>query len=789
MNLRKLLRERIVFFDGALGTQLQQAGLAPGELPEGWNLSRPETILDIHRQYLQAGCDILETNTFGANRLKFGDTTAQVVAAGVRLARQATGEAGHGYVALSMGPTGRLLQPLGDLPFEEAVSLYAEVARAGEAAGADLILIETMGDTLEAKAAVLAAKEQTGLPVAVTMIFDERGRLLTGGDIPAMVALLEGLGVDALGLNCGLGPEQMEKLLPTLLEYASAPVILNPNAGLPRSENGRTVFDVGPEEFARQMEGMARAGARLLGGCCGTTPAHIAALVARCRDIPPRPIAPKGRTLVSSCTHAVDIGARPVLVGERINPTGKSRFKQALRENDLDYILREGLSQQQNGADILDVNVGLPEIDEPAMMERVVTELQSVCTLPLQIDSSSPAAIERALRRVNGKPLVNSVNGKREVMEQIFPLVQKYGGVVVGLTLDETGIPDSAQGRLAIARRIVETAAQYGIARRDILIDPLTMTISTGADAAKITLQALSLIKRELGVCTILGVSNVSFGLPVRENINAAFFTMALQCGLDAAILNPGSEGMQRAYHAGCALLGKDPQCARYIARYAGQAAAPAPAGGQGEALPLAEAIIRGLRERAGEAAAELVKTVKPLTIISDELVPALDQVGQRYEQGKVFLPQLLMSAEAAKEAFEAIRSHLERTGEGRVKGEKIVLATVRGDIHDIGKNIVKVLLENYGFDVVDLGKDVPPEQVVQAVCESGARLCGLSALMTTTVSSMEETIRALRAAAPGCRVMVGGAVLNATYAAQIGADHYAKDAMGSVHYARELLG
>ena len=793
MGVLELLVKRIGFFDGAMGSILLQNGLGAGELPELWNLQRPELIEQIHREYLAAGADITKANTFGANAVKLrgcGHSVQEIVEAGISHARRAVRDCGReAFVALDVGPTGKLLRPLGDLSFEEAYDAFKEAVQCGEKAGADLILIETMSDTYEAKAALLAAKENTSLPVFVTMIFDEKGKLLTGGDIAAAVAMLEGLGADAIGFNCGLGPEQMHSLFPQLLDCCSIPMIVNPNAGLPRSVDGRTVFDVGPEDFAEVMEKLVREGAWLAGGCCGTTPAHIAAVVEHCKDLSPVPLQMKERTVISSYSKAVCFGKRPLLIGERINPTGKSRFKQALRENDLDYILREGIAQQQAGAHILDVNVGLPEIDETAMMCRAVTEIQSVIDLPLQIDTSNADTMEQAMRLYNGKPLINSVNGKQESMHSIFPLVKKYGGVVIALTLDEAGIPETPEGRLAVAKKIVETAAQYGISKKDLVVDALVMTISAGQEAADVTLRSLQLIQEQLGVHTSLGVSNISFGLPQRETINAAFFTMALQCGLSAAIVNPNSDAMRRAYDAYCALSGIDQQCMDYIARYSQQAsdAAPKTAGME---MTLAQAIISGLKESAHSAAERELQTKEPLAIVNESLIPALDRVGKDFETGKLFLPQLLMSADAAKAAFEEVRAQLNRSDTSQeVKKDKIVLATVKGDIHDIGKNIVKVLLENYSYDVIDLGKDVPPEKVVEAAVQNHVKLVGLSALMTTTVVNMEETIHALHKGAPGCKIMVGGAVLTQEYADMIHADHYAKDAMDSVRYAHAIFG
>ncbi|HEX3039990.1 MAG TPA: homocysteine S-methyltransferase family protein [Caproiciproducens sp.] len=786
MNTFNDFGKRLLFFDGAMGTMLQENGLSAGELPELWNLTHPRVITDIHRQYLDAGADILITNTFGANGAKLHGceyTVEEIVTAAVKLAKEAVGS-GPQLVAMDIGPTGKLMKPLGDLGFEQAYDIFVEMAVAGEKAGADMILIETLSDTYECKAAVLAAKENTSLPVFVTMIFDEKGKLLTSGDIPAMVALLEGLGVNGLGFNCGLGPAQMLKLLPQLTECCSVPVIVNPNAGLPRNVNGETVFDVHPEEFAQAMEKIAKGGAWMIGGCCGTTPRHIAAMTARCREIAPLPLKRKDITVVSSYAKAVVFGEKPVLIGERINPTGKSRLKQALRENDMDYILREGITQQQNGADILDVNVGLPEIDETAMMRRAVAELQGVINLPLQIDTSSPEAMESAMRLYNGKPLINSVNGKEESMRAIFPLVKKYGGAVIALTLDENGIPETAEGRFAVAEKIVARAAEYGIDKRDIIVDTLAMTISAGQENAAVTLKALRMIRERLGVHTSLGVSNISFGLPQRENINAAFFTMALQSGLSAAIVNPNSQAMMNAYYAYCALSGCDEKCMGYIAKYSVQKTEAAPVS---EELSLHSAIVQGLKDSARSAAEKLLHDTPPLEIIDSQLIPALDAVGRGFERGTLFLPQLLMSAEAAKAAFEAIRGSISGS-DGQMKKEKIILATVKGDIHDIGKNIVKVLLENYGYDVIDLGKDVPPEAIVAEAVKNKVKLVGLSALMTTTVASMEETIRLLRENVPDCRAMVGGAVLTPEYAEMIHADIYSKDAMGAVRYANVLF-
>lgn len=788
MTIREEIGKRILFFDGGMGTLLQEQGLQAGELPETWNLKNPEPIIQIHKAYLAAGADIILANTFGANRFKYGGDLEKIVTAGVANAKKAVAESGKkAYVALDIGSTGKLLKPMGTLDFEEAVGVFAEIIRVGEKAGADLILIETMSDTYELKAAVLAAKENSTLPIMATVIFDESKKMLTGASPQVVVSLLEGLGVDALGINCGLGPKQMKEIVKELLKYASIPVIVNPNAGLPRSENGKTVFDVGAEEFAEDMEEIVTMGAWFAGGCCGTTPAHIQAMVEKCKEITPVPITPKNYTFVTSYSTAVELGGIPVIIGERINPTGKSKFKQALRDHNIDYILEEGVKQEDSGAHILDVNVGLPEIDEAAMMETIVYELQSIMPIPLQIDTTNMEAMERALRIYNGKPMINSVNGKAEIMEQVFPLVKKYGGVVVGLALDEDGIPDTTEGRLAIAEKIYQTGEKYGISRKDIVIDALVMTMSTNNESAKITLDTVKEITARGGK-TVLGVSNISFGLPQRELINAAFFTMAMNNGLSAGIINPNAKAMRQAYDTFCVLGGYDVQCMNYIENYAVTDAPNAVAKPAAAKLNLTDSIIKGLKDQAYRATEEELKTKEPMEIINGELVPALDVVGQGFEKGTMFLPQLLMSAEAAKAGFEAIRQYVQSHGEAQEKKATIVIATVKGDIHDIGKNIVKVLLENYGYEVIDLGKDVPPEKIVETVVDKHAPLVGLSALMTTTVVNMEESIKELHKEAPWCKIMVGGAVLTQEYADMIGADFYGKDAMQSVYYAERLL-
>lgn len=807
--IRDRLGKELLFFDGGMGTLLQERGLAPGELPETWNISRPEEIKTIHKNYIKAGSDIVLTNTFGANALKFhaeGCSLEQTVKTAVRLVKEAAAEAvaeisdksdaqcaGHTvYTALDIGPTGKLLKPMGDLDFEEAYEAFKEVMVWGEEAGADLIHIETMSDTYELKAAVLAAKENTSLPVFATAIFDERRKLLTGADVPSVIALLEGLRVDALGINCGMGPEQMFPVVEDYIKYSSLPVIVKPNAGLPKQRDGQTYYDVSPEKFAAYMEKIVSMGACLIGGCCGTTPEHIHAMTERCRRLNVIPPSEKNDTIVSSYGQSVFLGNGSKIIGERINPTGKKKFKQALKDHDLEYILREGIAQQDNGAHILDVNVGLPDIDEVSMMKETIQELQSVVSLPLQIDTVDPAAMEAALRIYNGKAMVNSVSGKQESMDKVFPLIRKYGGVVIGLTLDEKGIPGDAEGRVRIAERIITEAARYGIKKKDIVIDALAMTISSEPEGAKVTLETLRRLRDDLKVKTVLGVSNISFGLPARPVVNAAFYTMAMMNGLSAGIINPSSEDMMKSWYAYHALMGLDANCESYISHYSNNLTSgvrTVPDGTERKTTAsLRESIEKGLKEDASTITARLSETQDPLDIINTELIPALNHVGDGFEKGTVFLPQLLMSAEAAKSAFAVLKDKMDKSGEVREKIGTVVLATVKGDIHDIGKNIVKVLLENYSFEVIDLGKDVPPERIADTVQEKDVRLAGLSALMTTTVVSMEETIKLLRERAPQCKVMVGGAVLNQDYADMIGADFYGKDAMQSVRYAQELF-
>ena len=790
MTFKEKLGKELLFFDGAMGTALQHEGLLAGELPELWNITNEKIIFDIHKNYLKAGCNILKTNTFGANRLKLKDTgytVQQVIFKGMKIAQKVIKENGNGaYTALDIGPTGKLLAPFGDLSFEAAYDIFSEMITAGKDAGADLILIETMSDIYEMKAAILAAKENSNLPIIVTFTLDKEGKLLTGGDILTAVNLIQSLGADALGLNCGFGPDQMKKLLPELIKYSSIPIVINPNAGVPAFINGKTVFDVEPDQFAEYMAEIVTKGAHIIGGCCGTTPDHIEKMIKKCCEIKVKPISVKNFTVVSSYSKAVVFGDDTVIIGERINPTGKPRMKQALLENDMEYLYNEGLEQIKNGAQILDVNVGLPGINESAVLERAVTGLQSITGTPLQIDTADITAMEHALRHYNGKPLLNSVNGKKESLNTVLPLVKKYGAAVVALTLDENGIPETAQGRIKIAEKIIKTAEGYGISKKDIIIDTLTLTISTGKENASITLDAMNYIRKKLNVHTVLGVSNISFGLPEREHINTAFFTQAMKQGLSAGIVNPLSPAMMNAYYASQALNGFDENCSQYIEKITKEI--PISIKKPVKEMSLFDSIVNGFCEQAGLRANEMVKKIPPIEIINNHLIKALNEAGEKFEQNLIFLPQLLMSAEAAKAAFEAIKIHMMNTGTVQEKKGRIILATVKGDIHDIGKNIVKVLLENYNFDVIDLGKNVEPELIAETALKEKIKLVGLSALMTTTVINMEETINILRKKAPDCKIMVGGAVLTKEYADKIGADFYSKDAMGSVRYTEKIF-
>ena len=797
MNFREYLKHNIVYLDGGMGTLLQANGLKPGEYPERWNISHPEVVTEIHKAYFDAGSNVVCTNTFGANVLKFDEEELEEIVkaaiANADAARNQSVSDNPKYIALDIGPSGKLLKPLGDLDFEKAVSIFAKTVNLGEKYGADLIVIETMNDSYETKAALLAAKENSNLPIIVTNAYGEDGKLMTGANPAAMVAMLEGMGVDALGTNCSLGPKQLRGVVEELLANASVPVILKPNAGIPKSVEGKTVFDVHEDEFAEEIAKLMKKGVRVVGGCCGTTPKYIEALYNKTCEFEPVSVEAKNFTVISSFTHAVKFENTPILIGERINPTGKKRFKQALLANDIDYILTEGVNQQEKGVHVLDVNVGLPDIDEVQMLTTAVCELQAIINLPLQIDTSDTEAMEAALRRYNGKAMINSVSGKAESMEAIFPLVKKYGGLVVALTLDENGIPETAEGRVKIAENILHKAAEYGIEKKDIIFDTLAMTISADNQSAIETLKALNVIKNELGCHTSLGVSNVSFGLPNRDAINGIFFALALENGLSAAIMNPYSMDMMKAYYGYKALKGMDENCEEYIG--AANSFVTTIASGISEnkkiecsfSSELQRAIVKGLKDKAGEVTKELLKKMQPLEIINKEIIPSLNIVGSGYENKTVYLPQLLMSAEAAKGAFEVIKSAMVDSEKSDVKGT-FVIATVHGDIHDIGKNIVRLLLENYGFYVVDLGKDVPVETIVEKVVELHAPLCGLSALMTTTVPAMKETIEQLKKKAPWCKSVVGGAVLTQEYADQIDADKYAKDAMETIRYAEMVM-
>lgn len=748
--------------------------LKAGELPELLNINDPERVYAIHKAYADAGCNIISANTFGANRFKY-DNVDEIVKSAVKNAKR-TGK----KVALDIGPTGKLLKPMGDLDFEECVDIFADIVKAGRDE-ADLVLLETFGDLYEIKAAMLAVKENCNLPLIVSMIFDEKARLLTGADVRTACAVVEGLGANAIGFNCGLGPKQMIPLVEELEKHASIPILVMPNAGLPESVNGETIFNVDPDEFASYMTQIAKMGVSYLGGCCGTTPAHLKAMIEATKDIEDKVPEFKNETIVASYSKSVDLSEGAV-IGERINPTGKKLMKEALRNKDMDYVLRQGITQSEAGAHILDVNMGLPEIDEKEMLCSGVYELQSVLPVPLQLDSGDAEAMEAALRLYNGKAMINSVNGKEKSMKEVFPLAKKYGGVVVCLCLDEDGIPSTAQGRIAIAKKIIKRAAEYGIDKKNLAVDALVMTISTDTNNAIETLNAVDYIRNTLGVNTVLGVSNISFGLPNREAVNTAFYTLAMSRGLSAGIINPNSRPMMNAFFSYKALAGKDESCQEYI-----KSAVDTEIVQKTENLDLKTAIIKGMKEESARCAKELLENTESLVIINDYIIPALDVVGDGFEKNTIFLPQLLMSADSAKAAFDEIKAHFVMSGAEQVKGEKIIIATVEGDIHDIGKNIVKVLLQNYGFDVMDLGKDVKCEKVLEEAQKNNVKLVGLSALMTTTVPNMEKTIKLLHDNTDA-KVFVGGAVLTRDYAEMINADFYAKDAMESVRIAQEFF-
>lgn len=782
-DIREKIKQGFIFLDGGFGTMLQQANLPLGQLPESVNITNPEIVKGIHTQYLLAGADVVTTNTFGANSLKY-DNLKEVVFAAVKNARDAVKQIGceDKYVALDIGPLGKVLKPLGYFEFEDAINVFSKTIKLGAEAGADLILIETMSNLYELKAAVIASKESCNLPIFASCAFDERLKLMSGSSVETVVAFLESIGVDALGTNCSFGPEQMSDIIDIMIKKSSIPVIACPNAGLPARENGKTVYDVDAEKFSDYLCSFAKKGAGILGGCCGTTPEYIKKTVEKVKKVEFKNIEKKNITVCTGYSDAVEIDKRTVIIGERINPTGKKLLKQALREGDISYILNEAVSQQEHSADILDVNVGIPDIDEKQVLKDVVFEIQSVCSLPLQIDTSDFEAMEKAMRIYNGKPLVNSVNGKDESMKAVFPLVKKYGAAVIALTLDENGIPSSAQERFKIAQKIIHTAEKYGIEKKDIIVDPLAMTVSSDKYSANVTLQAVKML-HENGIKTSLGISNVSFGLPSRDKLNSIFFTQAMQFSLSCAIINPLSESMMSAYRSFNALCALDDNFEKYIEYFSDKQEEKKPAESSSD---LKRSIIKGMKNQSIKSAVKSLENNSPLDVIEKEIVPALDEVGKGFEQNKVFLPQLLMSAECAKEAFGVIKEKMPKDSSSR---GKIVLATVKGDIHDIGKNIVKVLLENYGFEIIDLGKDVDKHKVVEAIRENGVKLCGLSALMTTTVCSMEETIEEIRKFVPQCKVAVGGAVLTKEYADSIGADCYCRDAMETVRYAEKIFG
>ena len=774
--------------DGGMGTMLQAAGLPVGQLPEVWNLTNPEQVARIQRKYVEAGAQVIYANTFGVNRHKVaasGYTPKELIAGGIQAGRAAAGDR-KVKVALDVGPIGQLLEPLGTMSFDEAYDIYKEMVVAGEEAGADLVIFETMSDLYEVKAAVLAARENTRLPVWVTMTFEATGRTFVGVTVPAMALTLTGLGVDALGFNCSLGPKELLPMVEELRQWTDLPMILKPNAGLPDPATG--AYTITPEEFAEEMAPAAELGVQIMGGCCGTTPDFIRALSGKLADraVPARPKASRHGVCSPTCVAELN-GVR--VIGERINPTGKKRFQQALREWDMSYILEKGMEQQDAGAEILDVNVGLPGIDEAKMMTQVVKNLQSVVELPLQIDSSAPEAIEAGLRAYNGKPIVNSVNGNQEVLEQILPLCKKYGAAVVGLAMDHNGIPQTWEARVEIAKRIMDTALAYGIPKEDIYIDCLTLTVSAQQEQAVETLKAVRYVSEELGLHNVLGVSNISFGLPAREHITVSFLTQAMYAGLDLPIVNPNQKAIMDAVTAFRVLSGQDRDSEAYIARFAGEtSAAPAQPQTTGQ-MTIETAIAKGLKQETAALTEKALETMSELDVVNTKLIPALDLVGDRYERQEIFLPQLINSANAACEGFEVIKKRIAEKGAGSVSKGKIVIATVHGDIHDIGKNIVKVVLENYGYTVIDLGRDVPVETVVEAVIREDVKLVGLSALMTTTVVSMAETIKAIRESGHDCKIWVGGAVLTPEYAEEIGADYYAKDAKQSVDIARKVLG
>ena len=780
-NILESIKTRRLYFDGGTGTVLQKNGLKGGEPTEIMNRRSPDVVRNLHMEYIAAGADIIKTNTFGINTLKYTNVYEELALA-LTIAKEAV-EASEreAYIAFDVGPTGRMLKPYGDLDFEDAVAIYAENMKHAQSLGADLILIETMSDIYETKAAVLAAKENSTLPIFVTCAFGEDGKLLTGADPLAVVTMLEGMGVSAIGMNCSVGPAGMRGVLEQFLRFSSLPIIVNPNAGLPEVVDGDTVYDLDACGFAQIMSELCVPGPIILGGCCGTTPEYIRKLRLKTADCEYRAPVEKNLTVASSYTHGVIIGEEPKIVGERINPTGKARLKEALRKGDISYILSLALEQEKSGADILDVNVGLAGIDEKLTLPKVVCEIQAICDLPLQIDTGSVDAMSAAMRVYSGKPLVNSVNGTEESMDKIFPLVKKYGGTVIALTMDEEGIPDSVEGRVEIARKISDKMKRYGISKKDVIFDPLTLTVASGANNAVITLETMKQIK-QMGFRCSLGISNVSFGLPEREALNSAFYAMALSHGLDLAIVNPSSESIMKAYYSYLTLGGVQDGCNKYISYVSSATALPTDIPGKDDET-LEFCIRNGLKKEAAKIAEYMLLTKSGLEIINEEIIPALNSVGADFEAKKVFLPGLLMSAEAASDAFAVIKNKM--AGNAVNNAGTVVLATVKGDIHDIGKNIVKLIFESYGYNVVDLGCDVDKQIVLSALRENPGAILGLSALMTTTLDNMRETVALVKQHLPHTKIIVGGAVLTNTFAKEIGADFYAPDALSAVKFVK----
>ena len=777
----ELIKEKRVYFDGGMGTMLQKHGLKPGELPELWNLEHPDVIERIHRQYLEAGANIITTNTFGVNCIKHSNYE-ELIVAGISCVKRAKYGYKDAFIALDIGPLGSFLEPIGDISFDDAVEIFAKNIRVAKDCGVDLIVIETMTDSYETKAAVIAAKENCDLPIFVTNVYDEKGKMLTGSDPEAMIAMLEGLGVEALGINCSLGPDKMLPLIEIFRNNSSLPIIANPNAGLPSVADGKTIYSMDAESFSDYSILLAQAGVNILGGCCGTEPEYIRQTVDKTKNIPLNNIESKNITVVSSYTHVVKFAKDPILIGERINPTGKPRFKEALCNRDINYLVKIGLDQADRGVHILDVNVGLPDVDESKLMCNTVSSLQAVCNLPLQLDSNNPHVLEKAMRIYNGKPLINSVNGDVDSMDNIFPHVKKYGGVVIALTLDRNGIPITAEKRVEIALKIIEYAKKYGIDKKDIIIDPLAMTISSNPESANITLKTVELLT-QMGLKTSLGISNISFGLPNRSIINAAFLTMALNCGLSCAIINPLSKELMDSYYSYRALSNIDKSC-KDIIQYSVSSQINGSENRINDDYSLKDLIQRGINNQTDKKVLQLLEENSPLDIIDKAIIPALNVVGEEFEKGKIYLPQLLNSAEIASNIFSILKDKMPQNNEN---GNKIIIATVKGDIHDIGKNIVKLLLESYGFTVFDLGKNVPPEEIVDAAKRYDCKLVALSALMTTTLDAMKETINQLKNYDDSIKVIVGGAVLTEKYAKSMGADAYGADAISAVRYAQDF--